>query len=195
MTPLDVLMLFQSEAGDLEIYTTLQKAGAKRGKDISSPGNNQVHASNMGQSGAPLELEIIHDNQVPLTSTSTEESLRARILCWPSPKEFGELFGYKPNRDSPSDERDNLLTVAALMTTATYQAVLSPPGGVWQDDTNGHSAGKSIMGTKDETAFWAFIVGNSVNFISVNIHLIRWWTVMPWETRLYQADSFFAILY
>ncbi|WVY98996.1 hypothetical protein V8G54_031147 [Vigna mungo] len=36
MTPLDVLSLFQSEAGDLEIYRSLVKAGAKSGKDIEN---------------------------------------------------------------------------------------------------------------------------------------------------------------
>ncbi|TKY45950.1 Ankyrin repeat-containing protein [Spatholobus suberectus] len=172
MTPLDVLMLFQSEAGDLEIHTTLQKAGAKRGKDISSSGDNQVHTSNMGQSEAPVELEIIHDNQVSVTNTSTEQTgLPTRILCWPPIKEFGELFGYKHNKDSASDVRDIMLTVAALMATATYQAVLSPPGGIWQDDSNGHTAGKSIMATKEEGIFWMFILGNSIGFYT-SLHMI-----------------------
>lgn len=36
-----------------------------------------------------------------------------------------------------SDEKRNaLLVVAVLLVTVTYQAVLSPPGGVWQDDSN-----------------------------------------------------------
>ncbi|XP_030961990.1 ankyrin repeat-containing protein BDA1-like [Quercus lobata] len=36
-----------------------------------------------------------------------------------------------------SDEKRNaLLVVAVLLVTVTYQAVLSPPGGIWQDDTN-----------------------------------------------------------
>ena len=36
-----------------------------------------------------------------------------------------------------SDEKRNaLLVVAVLLVTVTYQALLSPPAGIWQDDTN-----------------------------------------------------------
>jgi hypothetical protein len=31
-------------------------------------------------------------------------------------------------------KRNALLVVAVLLITVTYQAVLSPPGGLWQDD-------------------------------------------------------------
>lgn len=169
MTAVDVLMLFESQAGDLEIHTILMKAGAKSGKNLDI--NNQVDTSNnMGQ---PLEVEIIHDNQVAPTNTCGEQSddLPRRLKYWPRFEEIRELFGYKHKKDSISDVRGILLTIAALMATATYQGVLSPPGGVWQEDKDGNTAGKSIMATKYVASFWLFVLGNSIGFYT-SLHMI-----------------------
>ena len=63
MSAIDVLMVMESGAGDLEIHMILQKAGAKTGTNII---NHQVNTSNVGES---LEVEIIQDNQEVLPST------------------------------------------------------------------------------------------------------------------------------
>ncbi|KAG2401292.1 uncharacterized protein HKW66_Vig0196720 [Vigna angularis] len=78
-------------------------------------------------------------------------------------------------RDSRNDVRNILVTVAALMITATYQAVLSPPGGVWQEDTEQYSAGKSIVATKSKGTFLLFILGNSIGYCT-SFHMIIWLT-------------------
>ena len=83
-----------------------------------------------------------------------------------------------------SDERRNvLLVVATLLMTVTYQGILSPPGGLWQDDyypgtnesntiaPNGkinttlqsHEAG-AVIGSK-KTSFWFFMLLNYVTFM------------------------------
>ncbi|KAJ9160115.1 hypothetical protein P3X46_025546 [Hevea brasiliensis] len=41
---------------------------------------------------------------------------------------------YRDNVLMPDGNRNAVLVVAVLITTATYQAVLSPPGGLWQAD-------------------------------------------------------------
>ncbi|KAL3571766.1 hypothetical protein D5086_025670 [Populus alba] len=46
-------------------------------------------------------------------------------------------FQYNPNRDTPSDARNVLLVVVALIAAVTFQAGVNPPGGVWQDNGNG----------------------------------------------------------
>ncbi|XP_054814083.1 uncharacterized protein LOC129314598 [Prosopis cineraria] len=81
--------------------------------------------------------------------------------------EVQEDFRYQKSRDSVGDVRTALLTVAVLMATATYQAVLSPPGGLWQDDRTTyppHVAGVSILGTKSRPSFIMFIFGNTIRF-------------------------------
>ncbi|KAF2315125.1 hypothetical protein GH714_038200 [Hevea brasiliensis] len=51
------------------------------------------------------------------------------------------------NENPASDVRDIILVVAVLIATATYQAVLSPPGGFWGDnyDPPGNTTNASVI--------------------------------------------------
>ena len=86
-----------------------------------------------------------------------------------------------------SDDRRNvLLVVATLLMTVTYQGLLSPPGGLWQDDYNPGSnmpnATKPDYRSLNETApylqniagtaigvrfyfFWVFLLTNTLTFM------------------------------
>ena len=72
-----------------------------------------------------------------------------------------------------SDENRNaLLVVAVLLITISYQALLSPPGRLWQDDykpetnqtTAAHKAGKSIAFIK--SGYPLFLIFNTLTFFS-----------------------------
>ena len=70
-----------------------------------------------------------------------------------------------------SDEKRNaLLVIGALLVTVTYQAVLSPPGGLWPDDQSSdiapHKAGTAI-GMRG-WPFQLFLIFNSVTFVFSN---------------------------
>lgn len=67
------------------------------------------------------------------------------------------------NMDNISaDDRNALLIILGLLLTATYQATLSPPGGVWQGENTSKSKGsydamvlgKSVMGQMDFLLFY-----------------------------------------
>ena len=94
-----------------------------------------------------------------------------------------------------SDEKRNaLLVVAVLVVTVTYQAVLSPPGGVWQDDYEpdpdqtlyntkaAHKAGTAIGRTSSWVPFSVFMIVNTLTFFFSNavvffllpVGYIRW---------------------
>lgn len=88
---------------------------------------------------------------------------------------FLNVLGNGSNTNSP---RDMILVVAGLVVAATYQAVLSPPGGYWQDNyfpstntstaTAGseggpHSAGEMIM---SGTPLYLFLGYNTVAFLT-----------------------------
>ncbi|CAA2972947.1 ankyrin repeat-containing BDA1-like, partial [Olea europaea subsp. europaea] len=94
-----------------------------------------------------------------------------------------EYFKFDKAKETPSEVRSVLLVVATLITTATYQAVLSPPGGVWQEDfrptsnsntttikdatrSPAHTAGKAVMGTQNSAAFGLFLIFNSIGFFT-----------------------------
>ncbi|PSS07775.1 Ankyrin repeat-containing protein [Actinidia chinensis var. chinensis] len=155
LTALDWLLLFQSEAGDREIEEILRQAGGSKARDL--------HAS-VAQTGSTISNQN-QDNQ-PAAPEQSRRSLAKQVL---------EYFKYNKARDSPSEIRNAMLVVTGLIATATYQAALSPPGGVWQDDsihapTKAHTAGKSIMASKHTVPNFLFFCFNSVGFFaSVNM--------------------------
>ena len=82
--------------------------------------------------------------------------------------------------------------IVILIATAIYHAVLNPPGGVWQDDSDtssggntgintttprkkGHIAGEAIMGTHDSVPYALFLVFNSIGFFT-SVHMIYFLT-------------------
>lgn len=159
LTPLDLLLIFPSEASDREMEAILRGTGAMRAGDIvhsGVPSHNHPHA--------PMESDTN-----PLQQ----------------PDNLVEFFKFKKGRDSPSDARDALLVVAVLVATTTYQVAANPPGGVWQDavlNKNGttsntsnastHYAGTDILGSYYPAYFIVFAVFNSIGF-SMSLHMIK----------------------
>ncbi|XVE99493.1 hypothetical protein REPUB_Repub03eG0203400 [Reevesia pubescens] len=75
----------------------------------------------------------------------------------------------RESKNNSSDTRNALLVVAVLIITATYQASLSPPGGVWQGDSNNNPHSENpVPGTavmKSRT-FRLFMTYNTVTLWS-----------------------------
>ncbi|KAL3742673.1 hypothetical protein ACJRO7_018054 [Eucalyptus globulus] len=170
LTPLDILLLVNNEAGDGEIVEILMRSGATRASGL-------------------LSVVVVTEEPEPRTDQSNgqHQSRRTwtdrcisflRVNHGRTP--WLENFKYNKERDSPGDVRNALLIVAALITIATYQAVLQPPGGVWQADSgssssstsainNGaksHKAGQAVLGTKSPVSYVLFIIFNSVGFFA-----------------------------
>lgn len=136
------------------------------------------------------------------------QSRRERISKRPS-KRLQDFFKYDKIKDSPTKVRNTLLVIAVLIVTATYQPVLSPPGGVWQDDlwpsrnnatTNNssssspppHIAGQSVLATNRTVSFGLFLVFNSVGFY-MSLHMMNFLTrglPLQFELRV----SLFALI-
>ena len=175
LSPLDVLLQFQSEAGDREIEDILRQAGAMRAKDLP-----------------PLSVQVLDaQDLVDMNGNALDEQLGTNHAQSPA-KQLLEYFKYNNVIDSPSKVRNTLLVIVILIATATYQAVLSPPGGLWQDDstpssssnnitnstnttittkTRPHMAGQAIMGTQNSVSYGLFILFNSIGFFTA-LHMI-----------------------
>ncbi|GLT93122.1 hypothetical protein SLE2022_109270 [Rubroshorea leprosula] len=67
-----------------------------------------------------------------LARQSLAESLRKESNC----SEKLQLYLARQNNKISNDMRNAMLVVAALILTASFQACLSPPGGLWQGDGN-----------------------------------------------------------
>lgn len=178
LTPLGMLLMFQSEAGDREIEEILVQAGALKAGNLQSPAYTHEERPNH-----------------PDTITRENPISPARKLL--------NYFKYNTLKDSPSKVRNTLLVIVILITAATYQPALSPPGGTWQDDytpaagnstaknnsttsTKPHTAGEAIMVTHNPIAYTIFLCANSMGFY-MSLYMIEVLTTafpLRWELRI-----------
>lgn len=68
--------------------------------------------------------------------------------------------------------REYLMLLGVLAASVTYQTGLKPPGGLWQDNTSGHSAGSSILHYINKNRFHAFFYCNSTSFMASIVVII-----------------------
>ncbi|CAL5196986.1 unnamed protein product [Lathyrus oleraceus] len=111
-------------------------------------------------------------------------------------------------RDITEEQRNTWLIIATLVATATYQSVLSPPGGFYQanaTDTNSNTtssystisttgkAGKSVLSRSD---FFAF---SHLNVFSFGVSIMAILIMTPWgevgTTLVFGPVVWFAVSY
>jgi large-conductance mechanosensitive channel len=78
----------------------------------------------------------------------------------PSPKKFS-LTTFAMQKDMLK----YLMLVGILAATATYLTGLKPPGGLWKDNDDGHSAGNPVLYDIDKKRYNIFFYSNSTYFM------------------------------
>ncbi|KAG8367185.1 hypothetical protein BUALT_Bualt16G0046300 [Buddleja alternifolia] len=146
LTVLDILKQSPRDVRDIEIEHALRNAKASAVKD----------------------LHLITDNWIP-------ENARQMTKKPPSQSNKPIAKQHK-STDWLGRKRSALMVVASLIATVAFQAGLTPPGGVWQDnytvDQNGnpvnnpHSVGQSVMAYQEPRAYGAFMILNTIAFLS-----------------------------
>ncbi|KAH6803193.1 hypothetical protein C2S51_034639 [Perilla frutescens var. frutescens] len=149
LTALDVLRQSPRGLRDMEIEYALRKAGASTVKD----------------------LHVISDDWGP----EKIKELKKRVSSQVSSTNKANGKEKKPV-DWMGRKRSALMVVASLIATVAFQAGLTPPGGVWQDDyvvdENGnpvsdpHSVGHAVLAYKEPKAYGIFMICNTVAFLS-----------------------------
>ncbi|XP_058093662.1 ankyrin repeat-containing protein BDA1-like [Magnolia sinica] len=151
LTALDVLALCPREPGDMEIADILRGNGGKRAREVSTP----------------QEIIVLPHNQIPEGSTrssppSLPQQHKPQIPDTPSVKSVGKI-------------QTVILLAATLIATVSFEAALTPPGGLWQEDLivysndslyrKNHTAGTSIPADKEPRKFNTFQSCNIVAFV------------------------------
>jgi hypothetical protein len=100
-------------------------------------------------------------------------------------------FQYDPDRDSPSDARNVLLVVVALIAAVTFQAGVNPPGGVWQE---GNHAGRAIYASQ-KRAYYVFLVSNTLALSTCILVITSLTYRFPFHLEIWVATASMMITY
>ncbi|KAL6220949.1 hypothetical protein ACLB2K_008702 [Fragaria x ananassa] len=181
-TALDILLQSPRDLKDMEIEDCLREAGAQRAKDMRSIEHERVPkkesqvarrvASSVSSSNGERTMTR---RATSVVSMSGERQVTRRLG---SKVSSNESDSNKPEvKPEPTEwlgrKRDSLMVVASLLATVAFQAAVTPPGGVWQDDAQadgngnpGHTVGTSIMATSNTEEYGIFMIFNTIAFLS-----------------------------
>ncbi|KAL3535558.1 hypothetical protein ACH5RR_004019 [Cinchona calisaya] len=151
-TALDILTQSPRDLRDMDIENSLRKAGAL--------GVKALHL---------ITNDGFQDTTNKLPQITKKLSSKLSSTKKPAPKH--------KHTDWLGRKRSALMVVASLLATVAFQAGLTPPGGVWQDDDNvtdengnpvlrRHIAGTSVMAYKASREYGIFMILNTVVFLS-----------------------------
>ncbi|KAL3537093.1 hypothetical protein ACH5RR_000459 [Cinchona calisaya] len=94
------------------------------------------------------QLMLQHASGNPLTNPlSQTKHQQSKTDHQSESKDWFKYFKFQMQRDSPSDTRNALLVVAALIATVTFQAGLTPPSGVSSKSDQQPTSGQNQVGS------------------------------------------------
>ncbi|KAL7232078.1 hypothetical protein ACSBR2_010151 [Camellia fascicularis] len=190
LTALDILTQSRRGVEDWEIGNSLQEAGGLKaaGVPLSGNGNRSTGPSDtlsivLDQSRTPLPAQTSNNLRsqtaaATLPSTGSNNPQIPSFLRHDTTRSSAQ--GYK-SKHKLSDQgqwlakkRDALMVVASLLATMAFQAGVNPPGGVWQDDSQGqgqpeqsqHRAGEAVIAYHYEDSYKYYLRANTIGFVA-----------------------------
>ncbi|CAK9144161.1 unnamed protein product [Ilex paraguariensis] len=147
-TVLDSLIQSPRDLKDMEIEDSIRAAGGLSVKELHL----------ITSDWAPAKVPQINERLSSTESRSKKPAVKHQGIDW-----LGR-------------QRSALMVVASLIATVAFQAGLTPPGGVWQDDyqvdSNGnpvsdpHTVGTSVLAYKGPFEYGLFMIFNTLAFLS-----------------------------
>lgn len=172
LTAMDILDIVMEDSNDVHLRQILQRAGALGAQD-NPP----------------------HQNSTKQYNQSTKQNLDDEEEEHYSRNWF-QYFKFQRNRDPPSDTRNALLVVAALIATITFQAGVNLPTGILKltteignDSPTDNHPGDSLRTTNlaSHVTTYLFLFTNSVGLAS-SLSIITYLTAgFPFQRELLMA--------
>ncbi|CAN6179242.1 unnamed protein product [Urochloa humidicola] len=138
-----------------------------------APSTNGEVADGPGE--APSDVvdgEPVHVFISPVVPVAADGAEAAAVL---PPVYTGVLMvGQQREDDDPKKRREKwlnemrgwLVVVAVLVASVTYQSGLSPPGGFWQDSSDGHIGGAPVLESNFPRRYTVFFYFNATAFLT-----------------------------
>ncbi|KAI8570489.1 hypothetical protein RHMOL_Rhmol01G0038000 [Rhododendron molle] len=82
-------------------------------------------------------------------------------------------------------KKDTLMIVSSLMATMSFQVGINPPGGVWQDTSTEHEAGKAIIAYTNPKAYPYLVYFNTIGFLLALTTILELIVVLPTQKRAF----------
>ncbi|KAL6909905.1 hypothetical protein ACP4OV_001564 [Aristida adscensionis] len=127
-----------------------------------SGSNQEMGTSKQGGSNREQRMGSPNQEQEKQECDTSEEKQEAQ-------KESSELVD--------KNMREYLMLLGVLGASVTYQTGLKPPGGLWQDNSDGYSAGVPILHDINKHRYYAFFYSNSTSFTASIVVIIL---LLPW---------------
>ncbi|KAA8549915.1 hypothetical protein F0562_001599 [Nyssa sinensis] len=157
LTALDILIQSRRDMKDLDIAESLGEAEALRARDI-----NPLLSSN------GINRLIVRPNGTPFVNQTTPILAKLTQSQW------------------LEKNRDKLMVVASLIATMSFQAGVSPPGGVWPDDSEGkHRAGEAVMAYNYPHSYPYFLRFNTISFVASLSTILLLMSGLPFKRKIF----------
>ncbi|KAM3196490.1 hypothetical protein ACQJBY_072259 [Aegilops geniculata] len=78
----------------------------------------------------------------------------------------GKVEAGHSSENKKKEKLQYLMLLGILAASMTYQTGLKPPGGLWQDNNDGHDAGNPILRDINKERYNAFFYSNSASFMA-----------------------------
>ncbi|KAH1056834.1 hypothetical protein J1N35_034899 [Gossypium stocksii] len=144
-------------------------------------------AGSLRDAGALRAAEILHwkTETTPLIAQNVATNQPGTECQWVQKN-------YK-KEDWLTRKRDSLMVVASLMATMSFQAGLTPPGGLWQDDFTGtgtersHEAGHSIIADTNQSYSTQYLAANT-KFHGIDEHHLAAGYRIAFPAKIFHVD-------